>query len=291
VSGLLAARETENSLPPGSGRFVFSEGRSVRNRPVPVWTFRPTRYTKDSPIVFVLHGVNRIAYVYRDEWARYAESLGFLLVVPEFSAKGFPDLTYPQGSMFDGSGRPVDKSAWGYSVLEELFDRVRAMAGNASTGYFLYGHSAGAQFIHRMILFMPEARVKRAVAANAGYYTLPVFSEEFPYGLRKSPASAAKIAEAFRKDLVVLLGEEDRSSSGPNFSRSPGAMRQGGNRFERGKNFYAVAETEAEKRGVPIAWTLRTVPGAGHSNAQMSVAAARILFETSEAATAAPPKR
>jgi poly(3-hydroxybutyrate) depolymerase len=286
----VADEGTEASVPQGTGRFVFDGGRAAKNESIPVWTYRPTRYAKDSPIVFVLHGIHREAYVYRDEWARYAESRNFLLVAPEFSAKAFPGVTYPQGGMFDVSARPVDRRAWGYTVIEALFDRIRSMTGNTSADYLLYGHSAGAQFIHRMVLFMPGARVRRAVAANSGYYTFPMESEEFPYGLRKSPASAAKVAAAFRKDLVILLGEEDTSGTGPDFNKSPGAMRQGRCRLDRGKNFFAVAKAEAERRKVPFSWSLRTVPGVGHSNAKMAVAAVQALFEPGAAVGTASPK-
>src|SRR5271155_4121645 len=45
-----------------------------------------------------------------------------------------------------------------------------------SKTYYLYGHSAGGQFAHRLVLFMPNARYQRVVAANPGYYTMPQFN-------------------------------------------------------------------------------------------------------------------
>jgi hypothetical protein len=53
-------------------------------------------------------------------------------------------------------------------------------------GYYLYGHSAGAQFVHRHLAFICAGgnplRVIRAVAANAGFYTEPTFEVPFPFG-------------------------------------------------------------------------------------------------------------
>ena len=45
------------------------------------------------------------------------------------------------------------------------FVTVKAATGNRSERYHLYGHSAGAQFVHRFLYFMPDARVAKAVAA------------------------------------------------------------------------------------------------------------------------------
>jgi len=275
----------------GFGRLVLPCRRNPGDRSLPVWFYQPTRYDSASPVVFVLHGIRREAYTYRDEWVKFAESRNFLLLVPEFSEKAFPGSTYPQGHMFDGSGRPVEKSGWGFSVVEELFDRVREMTGNRSEGYYLFGHSAGGQFVHRMILFRPDARVLRAVAANPGFYTLPVDSEPFPYGLKGAPSTPGQLKAAFRRDLVVLLGEVDTSDRGAAFPRTPGAMKQGGSRLARGRNFLAVARGVAEKRHLAFAWTLQTVPGAGHSDAQMAEAAVRVLFGPPEIQPAASPGR
>ena len=41
---------------------------------------------------------------------------------------------------------------------------MKAATGNRSERYFLYGHSAGAQFVHSFLYAMPQARV----AAVAG---------------------------------------------------------------------------------------------------------------------------
>ncbi len=290
-SVLLAQDCGDGAFHPGYGRLVLPCRKSPTDRALPVWFYQPTRYDGTSPVLFVLHGIKREAYTYRDEWVRYAESGNFLLLVPEFSEKAFPGSTYPQGHMFDGSGHPVERSGWGFSIVEELFDRVREMTGNRSEGYYLFGHSAGGQFVHRMILFRPDARVLRAVAANPGFYTLPVESEPFPYGLKGAPSTSGQLKAAFRRNLVVLLGEEDTSDRGAAFPRTPGAMRQGGSRLARGRNFLAVAKGVAEKRHLVLAWTLRTVPGAGHSDAQMAEAAMRVLFGPPDTRPAGSPGR
>jgi ribulose 1,5-bisphosphate carboxylase large subunit-like protein len=41
------------------------------------------------------------------------------------------------------------------------------------TTSYLFGHSAGARYAHRMVEFVPEAKAKMVIAANSGWYTLP----------------------------------------------------------------------------------------------------------------------
>jgi pimeloyl-ACP methyl ester carboxylesterase len=174
----------------------------------------------------------------------------------------------------------MPKKVSGFELIEHLFDEVAVRSGNANSVYYLYGHSAGAQFVHRMLLLKPDARIKRAVAANAGFYTLPRFAEEYPYGLVQSGLAANAVQGAFGKDLTILLGEADTLENQHNLNRSPGAMLQGKHRFARGMNFYKVAQEESGKSGVALTWKLKTVPGSGHSNIKMAAAAAQALFAT-----------
>ena len=47
----------------------------------------------------------------------------------------------------------------------------------------LFGHSAGGQFVHRMLSFGFRDRVAVAVSANAGTYAMPDLSTPWPFGL------------------------------------------------------------------------------------------------------------
>ncbi len=52
--------------------------------------------------------------------------------------------------------------------------------------YKIYGHSAGAQFVHRYLLITKEPAVDQAVIANAGWYTV-ISDNNYPYGIRNIP--------------------------------------------------------------------------------------------------------
>jgi pimeloyl-ACP methyl ester carboxylesterase len=53
-------------------------------------------------------------------------------------------------------------------VIERLFDHVRQTLGISATTYDIVGHSAGGQFVERLVLFLPSARFRRAVASSPG---------------------------------------------------------------------------------------------------------------------------
>jgi hypothetical protein len=214
---------------------------------------------------------------YRDQWQPHAERRKFLLVVPEFDSRNFSEYQYQRGNLGDADGRAVPKSRWTFHAIERLFDVVRSAAGLRASRYSLYGHSAGAQFVHRLVLFMPEARYERAIAANAGWYTMPTFEASFPYGLAETMATEAELKRVMGRELVVMLGKEDTDASDPDLRATERARAQGQNRLARGDNFYRTAMTSAARLGVPLRWRRIVVRDAGHSNREMAEAAVAIL--------------
>ena len=244
-----------------------------------VYLTRPAELAPDRPVVFVMHGMKRNADEYRDQWHDLAEEHDFLLVVPEFSDRDFPESEgYNLGNRFDGAGELRPVAQWSFSAIEPIFDEVKRRFGMTAARYALYGHSAGAQFVHRFLYFVPDARVARAVAANAGWYTMPDPDVDFPYGLRDSGVSPDMLAKTLRLPLTILLGEEDTDPDHPSLNRDPAAMAQGPYRFARGQAFHATAEAAARRLGVPLAWRLDTVPGADHDNRLMAPAAVPYLL-------------
>jgi poly(3-hydroxybutyrate) depolymerase len=246
-----------------------------------VWTYRPADLTANDRIVFVLHGVKRNADVYRDNWIEYAKTHRFLLVVPEMTEAQFPgDAGYNFGNMVDAAGVAKPPSEWAWASMERVFDAVKAGTGSSRETYSIFGHSAGAQFVHRLVTFADNPRVDAAIAANAGWYTLPRFSQPFPYGLLNSPADEVRVKANFAKPLVILLGERDVDSNDPNLRRNVSADEQGITRLARGRHFFRTAEAEALRLKTPLNWTLEVVPGVAHDNVGMVAAAVRLLFAT-----------
>ncbi|MEI6703768.1 MAG: hypothetical protein WCL71_09590, partial [Deltaproteobacteria bacterium] len=174
---VVAAEAGESGFSCGSGSFTFTDQKGDPEKPIRVWYYKPSKYNGSSPILFVMHGMQRNAEGYRDVWIRYAEQFGAFLLVPEFSEKQYPDTNYAQGYMFDSKSQAIPENRTGFALIEHLFDYVTLQANSQSSRYYLYGHSAGGQFVHRMLLFKSDARIRRAVAANPGFYTLPRYAE------------------------------------------------------------------------------------------------------------------
>ena len=158
---------------------------------------------------------------------------------------------------------------WALTAIERLFDAVRRDLALKRNDYDIVGFSGGGQFVHRLVLFVPEARFRRAVAASAGRYAVPSWSERFPYGLAGSPIDREVLSQAFSRDLVVKLGDRDITDR----ERESDAARQGTNRFARGLRFFAAATEEATRLGVPFRWQLHIVHGVDHAPVPMVRAA------------------
>ena len=247
--------------------------------PVRVFATRPVHLAADRPVVFVMHGVDRNADEYRDQWHDLASEHDFLLVVPEFGQRKFPgSSSYNLGNVFDNNGKPVNEAEWSYSAIEPIFDEVRRRFGMTTERYSIYGHSAGAQFVHRFLFHVPNARVNQIVSANAGWYMMPDYEQDLPYGLRRSAVTREKLRAALQLPLTILLGEEDNDPEHPNLRRTPEAMAQGEHRFARGHSFFEAARAYSEQLSVPFNWQLVTVPGADHDNRLMAPAAIPYLL-------------
>lgn len=265
-------------MPVGKSRFVFEDAAGDPSKRIPVYVYRPAGIDASTArIVFVMHGHGRNAEGYRETWIEPANHYGFIVVAPLFDAAQWPHGSYASASV-EGPNRD-DPSRWSYSVVELLFDAIRRPLGDTTPRYDLYGHSEGAQFVHRLVLMLPNARYARAVAANADWYTMPRFDVRYPFGLEDSPVDEGSLRASLGRDVVVLLGDRDIDPNHPELNRSREAEAQGANRFERGHAFFDAARRSAETLRTPFGWQLRVVHGAAHQNSRMSPPAAALLMD------------
>jgi poly(3-hydroxybutyrate) depolymerase len=234
---------------------------------------------KACPLVIGMPGLTRNALQTRDNWLNIAEEKGLIMVSPFLDSKRFPTRLYQQGGVV---GEP-DRAKWLYNTIERLYDHLVAQGRAEPGGYILFGHSAGAQFVHRMVLAMPEARYKIAITANAGFYTLPTSAKEagghpIPFSLEGTPITEADRAKALQRPMILMLGDQDIDPNHYQLNNSDGAKAQGPHRFARGHFFFAASEAEATRLGVPFGWKKIVVPGVDHDNTRMAKAAADAIW-------------
>ncbi len=268
VSTALAEEDHDAApdLSVGKDRIVFSDWAGPA---IPVWTYVPAGADqKVAPILFVMHGAKREPQRYLSDWIKGAEQGGFVIIAPEFSRAQFSSSRYYNlGGVFDrGSEIARPEAQWAFSAIEPLFDEVVERLEGKQTHYTLYGHSAGSQFVHRFLMLKPDARVKRFLAANAGWYTFADPTITWPFGLAGAPAGEGDLRKALSKDVVILLGDQDSDPNHESLNRTEGAMRQGPHRFARGQAFFSEARSLAQRNGWEFGWSLRVIPGVAHSN-------------------------
>ena len=287
------------TLKSGKGSFTWDDktGQSDPDKPLKVFYYRPEKINADTPVWMIMHGTGRNADDYRDYFVDAAKEQGAVVIAPQFSDRNWDGSTgYNLGNISASNSdlTPVRERDWSFSKIEPLFDYVVDQAEPIleTDGYYMYGHSAGGQFTHRFLAWEPDARVKLAVSANAGWYTVPQSDDNgyrysWPYSTAQAPDYNAStrtydpfpvenLENYFKSPLVVLLGEKDTKRTS-NLRQTKEADAQGRNRFERGQFFYAQGQDEAQTLGVDFNWELQTVPGIGHDGEAMAIPAAELF--------------
>ncbi|MEX0325719.1 MAG: hypothetical protein AB3N33_06490 [Puniceicoccaceae bacterium] len=278
VAAVIALHAT---VPPGTGQFDFIN--PANGDTLTVFYVKAASYNPADPPVLVLHGMKRNADEYRDAWIELAEEHGFFVVVPLFREEAFPGTVgYNLGNVFisETDLTKTPEKTWSYIVPDKLFDYLREESGDTTAaGYMAFGHSAGSQFLHRKVAFVPDDRLLLSVAANAGWYTFPNQKEPWPYGFAGTGIRECELPPFLASNMVLLLGDQDIDPNHESLRKTPEAMRQGLHRYERGHNFHAAGKALADKLGVDFKWRIETVPGVAHDNTGMAPAAARYMAE------------
>jgi poly(3-hydroxybutyrate) depolymerase len=246
-----------------AGNFAFTYKTSDQTKTIPVYYFAPPKLSRASRIVFVIHSDSRSGKQYRDEWAQYAVKYNFLVLCPEFSSAEFDWWKFNAGNIYDMEKKKYNpRQDWTFNIIEQLFDFAKRDRQMKAEAYCIFGHSAGAQFVQRMVLFMPEARFSLAISNGAGGYTLPTFDKKFTDGIR-GLITEESLKKSFAKEMIILMGDLDYVSK--TMPKSEGAFHQY-DRTWRAKIFYDTAKAEAAKRNAALNWHFKFVPNADHQN-------------------------
>jgi hypothetical protein len=192
------------------------------------------------------------------------------------------------------------------SSFTAMDDLLRQLAGEVGTTprypvVVIAGNSAGGQFVNRYAIVgrEPDALAARGVTvrfvvANPSSYLY--FSAERPvappgapppgtpavnrwrYGFDDPPGyvdgNPREYLERYlRRDVTILLGEQDHDPAALLLEVNPPAMAQGANRLERGVHYHEHVRTLAAEAGLPARHRLIRLPGVGHDAADVLAAA------------------
>ncbi|MEG0974122.1 MAG: alpha/beta hydrolase [Comamonas sp.] len=255
------------------GRFAmpWQAGSSALYLPITLNCYRPEDVAPDAPVVLVQHGVLRNGDDYRDFWMPAADRYGLQIIAPTFSNEHWPSVeSYNNGSILTEENGVRDTAYWAYQAVLNLAQQLRDSSIVRSQPLYLFGHSAGGQFVHRLVSTLGADGFAGVVAGNPGWYTLPDASLPFPEGLAGIGVADDALARLLQTPMVILAGNQDIDTSDPNLPSEPAALRQGPHRFARARKYYAAGQAAAQQLGVPLAWQLHEVAGIGHDGEAMS---------------------
>lgn len=251
------------------------------NPPVPVYVNMPNTVNKKTRVLMLHHGILRNAKGVLGHFSSSSLAQRYVLIAPMFSKKDWPDgHAYQQGNMFsksDGAGSANHKDKWSLTIADAIGVYFLNALKLESQHYDAWGHSAGAQFLHRMLMFNKQAAIRYALVANPGWWTLPSLVEPYPYGLKHSALSYENkdILDWTNKKMVIFRGVEDTGTK--YLRKTQKANEQGATRFARAKYMYDQGVIKNSR----LKWQLIDVAGVGHSSSGMSKRAVEFLNNTS----------
>jgi hypothetical protein len=281
--------DTENQISTeikmGTGLYRFEYQNSTGPINMEIYYHVPDQDVTAMPVLFVFHGNGRNAVEYRNAWIDKANEKGFIVITPKFSNVDYPGGDgYNLGNVFEDGDNPSASTLnpeedWAFSVIEPLFDDVRLQLDNITTSYNLFGFSAGGQFVHRFVMFKPNARINKAVASASGWYTVPDNNIEFPYGIGNCPIENMPASSYYSKNMTLQIGTLDNDPNASALRRNSIVDQQGTNRYDRAFYMFNTSKSLAENLGVPFNWEIIETPGNDHDHTGAVEQAGDLLFQ------------
>lgn len=269
-----------------TGSFTYIPQSPLNNKSIEVFYHITAGDVTKMPILFSFHGVNRNADDYRDYWISMANNNQFMVFAPKFSDDDFPTGDqYNLANIFDDGDNPSSatfnqKAAWTFSTIDPIFETIKTAVSGTQEKYNAWGHSAGAQFLQRFVLYLPDSKLDVAICSNAGWYTVPESTVNFPYGIKNGQLPNTDLTKAFSKKLIVHLGQNDTNPNAGLRRNTIVDEQQGTNRLVRGRYYFNTAQTTALNMGATFNWQKHEVSGVGHDPQLMANDALQYLLSS-----------
>lgn len=226
------------------------------------YIFAPESVAPTTPLFVAVHGISRNAEEHARAFAPLADKLGVVVLAPLFDDRRYEDY---QRLGRSGQGARADLA------LDRMIEAVRADLDLVGRRVFLYGHSGGAQFVHRFAMAHPE-RVAGLALSAAGWYTWPDPALAYPLGIGDPGDLDGVVFDPHRFLAIpacIYVGEDDVSRDG-SFNRSDRLDRlQGTTRLERARRWAAAMADAARANGYDTTFSVHEIRGADHDFSSM----------------------
>ena len=251
------------------------------------YSYIPEKTPKN--ILVIAHGMlskkdkaSDVARKYLSRWIRYANEYNLLLIAPVFDTARFGNL----GGGFGGYRNLFGKYTFADTFVNKIVNRYSEKTSSGSDRFYLYGHSAGGQFVNRYVVTHPE-KIIRAVISAAGRYSYPDISTEWPYGAgnlsktlkwKDGTKNRVYITNSLRNyalaanKVSIVIGSEDIKVQ----PKRPAHI--GSTRIEIAKSWANQMNLNAKRYGINGNVNVHIISGIGHSSAKLTPHCAQILF-------------
>lgn len=220
-------------------------------------------------ILFVHHGSSRSIYSSGSESIAEREDLS--VFSPIFPRASYDSDAYQRGGIVNDDDRVLPEEEWTTRFEAPMVDWARGEVGGEGQVY-LFGHSAGGQYLSRVAAYERPQDVDRIVIANPSTWVLPSLEEDAPYGFDGLGTDAEErqaLQDYLALPMTIYLGSEDDDPNDPTMSTGSAAMRQGATRLERGLNTFEMGQEVAAANGWAFNWDLVIAEGVTHSGSAM----------------------
>ena len=274
-SGATDTREIQVFAAGTKTAFVY---KTAGNPDVPMYITVPANLTAATHVLLNMHGNGRTASSYHNAWYPWTRNNNYILVTPYFSDANWPDSAYHQGNVFEAEncvGALNPEARWSFTIVDNAFTHLKSRFQLEDNKYDIWGHSAGAQFVHRMMLWKANARIRFGMAANAGWYTAPDASITCPYGLRHPllNVTTQQLVNYTNRNMLIFRGTQDTQRDS-DLRTTRQADAQGWNRWERAQYMY----DKGVEINTNLNWQLIPVPDSGHDKDTMAPGAQEFLL-------------
>lgn len=243
-------------------------------------------------ILVIAHGMlskkdiaSDVAKKYISRWVKYADKYGLLLIAPVFDTQRFGNL----GGGFGGYRNLFGKYIPADEFVNKLISRYSFQTSSGSERFYLYGHSAGGQFVNRYVVTHPN-KIIHAVVSAAGRYSYPTISSKWPYGAgnlsktlewkdgsknRVSITKSLKNYALAANKVSIVIGSKDIKSQPKRPAHS------GNTRIEIASSWAREMNENAKRHGLNGSVNVNVIQGISHNSSALTPYCANVLFGSS----------